>query len=145
MNPRSIAARLAPLGVALILAACGEAVSDEYERGSEPYSLEAIEGEEELFRVVLSEAAVEHIGIETAPVEQRGVSLVVPYEAVYLDAHGAFWVYTNPEPLVYVRAPIEIVEETSTEAILGDGPPAGTLVVTVGAPELYGAEKEFGT
>ena len=53
--------------------------------------------------------------------------------------------YTNPEPLVFVRAPIDIVRETSTEAILADGPPAGTEIVTVGVPELYGTETEFGT
>jgi hypothetical protein len=64
---------------------------------------------------------------------------------VYIDSHGEFWVYTNPEPLVYVRAPIDIVHETSTEAILADGPPAGTEIVTVGVPELYGTETEFGT
>jgi hypothetical protein len=69
----------------------------------------------------------------------------VPYDAVYIDAHGGFWVYTNPEPLVFVRAPIDIVHETSSRAFLADGPPAGTRVVTVGAPELYGSETEFGT
>ena len=144
MKRTSIAIRLAPLGAALILTACGEAVADKYAIEEQPYFLEAVEGQEVL-RVVLTEAATEHIGIETTPVEQRGSNLVVPNGAVYLDSHGEFWVYTNPETLVYVRAPIEIVEETSTEAILADGPPAGTQVVTVGVPELYGAEKEFGT
>jgi len=144
MKRRSIATRLAPLGAALILTACGGAIADEYVIEEQPYALETVQGQEVL-RVILTEAAVEHVGIETALVEQRGPNLVVPYEAVYIDSHGEFWVYTNPETLVYVRAPIEIVEETSTEAILADGPPAGTQVVTVGVPELYGAEKEFGT
>ena len=144
MRRRSIAIRLAPLGAALILTACGGAVADEYVIEEQPYTLETVEGQEVL-RVILSDAAAEHIGIETTPVEPRGSNLVVPYGAVYIDPHGEFWVYTNPEPLVYVRAPIEIVAETSTEAILADGPPAGTPVVTVGVPELYGAEKEFGT
>ena len=49
----------------------------------------------------------------------------MPYDAVYLDAHGEFWVYTNPEPLVFVRAPIEIARETSTKAILRMGRPPG--------------------
>jgi len=144
MKRRSIAIRLAPLGAALILTACGGAVADEYVIEEQPYTLETVQGQEVL-RVILTEAAAEHLGIETAPVEQRGSNLVVPYAAVYIDSHGEFWVYTNPEPLVYVRAPIGIAEETSTEAILADGPPAGTQVVTVGVPELYGAEKEFGT
>jgi hypothetical protein len=129
---------------ALLLAACGGTVSDEYVIEEQPYTLEPIEGEEVL-RVILTESAAEHIGVETVPVERRGSKLVVPYDAVYIDAHGGFWVYTNPEPLVFIRAPIDIARETSTEAILADGPPAGTEVVTVGAPELYGSETEFGT
>lgn len=128
---------------ALILTSCGGAVSDEYEI-EQPYTLEPIEGQDVL-RLTLTEPAVEHIGIETVPVETNGSKLVVPYDAVYIDSHGDFWVYTNPEPLVFVRAPIDIARETSTEAILADGPPAGTQVVTVGAPELYGTETEFGT
>jgi hypothetical protein len=118
-------------------------VSDEYEI-KQPYSLEPIEGQDVL-RVSLTESAVERLGIETVAVETSGSNLVVPYDAVYIDSHGDFWVYTNPEPLVFVRAPIDIARETSTEAILADGPPAGTQVVTVGAPELYGTETEFGT
>jgi hypothetical protein len=46
---------------------------------------------------------------------------------------------------VFVRAPIDIVHETSSQAFLADGPPAGTQVVTVGVPELYGSETEFDT
>ena len=135
---------IAVLAVALILTACGGSVSDEYVIEEQPYSLEPIEGEDVL-RVTLTESAVERIGIETAPVEKRGPRLIVPNDAVYIDAHGGFWVYTNPEPLVFVRAPIDIVHETSSRAFLADGPPAGTRVVTVGAPELYGSETEFGT
>jgi hypothetical protein len=135
---------IAVLVAALVLSACGGAVSDEYVIEEQPYSLEPIEGEDVL-RVTLTESAVERIGIETVPVQQRGSRLVVPYDAVYIDAHGGFWVYTNPEPFVFVRAPIDIVHETSSRAILADGPPAGTSVVTVGAPELYGSETEFGT
>jgi hypothetical protein len=126
----------------LILTGCGGTISDEYVIEHQPYSLEPIEGEDVL-RVTLTEAAVEHAGIETAPVEKRGSTLVVPYDAVYLDAHGEFWVYTNPEPLVYVRALIEIERETSSKAFLSAGPPPGTQVVTVGVPELYGSETEF--
>jgi hypothetical protein len=134
----------APLVVALVLAACGGAVSDEYER-EEPYTIEAVGGDTDLAQVTLTESAVERLGIETARVEAEGSRLVVPYDAVFLDAHGEFWVYTNPEPLVFVRAPIVIVAETSDRAFLSEGPLAGTPVVTVGVPELYGSETEFGT
>jgi hypothetical protein len=133
------------LAAITFLSGCGGTVDDEYVIEEQPYTLEPVEGDEELFRVILLESAVERLGIETAPVEASGSKLVVPYDAVYLDAHGDFWVYTNPEPLAFVRAPIEISRETSSHAVLSEGPPAGTEVVTVGVPELYGTETEFGT
>ena len=137
---------LAPLllGALPILASCGGAISDEYVIDEQPYRLEAVEGQDVL-RVILTESAVERLGIETSPVRGNDSRLVVPYDAVYLDAHGDFWVYTNPAPLEYVRAPIEIARESSSFAVLSEGPPAGTEVVTVGIPELYGSETEFGS
>ena len=127
-----------------LLSACGGAVSDEYELEQQPYQLEAVDGQDVL-RVTLTESAAERLGIETSPVEASGSGVAVPNDAVFLDAHGDFWVYTNPEPLEFVRAPIEIARETSSHAVLDEGPPAGMQVVTVGVPELYGSETEFGT
>lgn len=129
---------------AMSLASCGGTVADEYVIETQPYKLEPVEGQDVL-RVILTESAAQHLGIETVPVRKAGSQLVVPYDAVYIDSHGGFWVYTNPEPLVFVRAPIKIARESSTEAFLTEGPPAGTEVVTVGVPELYGSEQEFGT
>lgn len=143
MTRRLLAIVVVPLA-AVVLAACGGSVSDEYVIEEQPYTLEPVEGQDVL-RVILEESAVERLGIETASVEARGSKLVVPFDAVFIDAHGDFWVYTNPEPFVFVRAPIEVAHETVTEATLSDGPPAGTEVVTVGIPELYGTETEFGT
>ncbi len=127
---------------ASLVAGCGGSISDEYEVERQPYTLEEVEGEDVL-RVILTASAAERLGIETAPVLTRGGRLVVPFDAVFIDSHGGFWVYTSPEPLVYVRAPIEITRESSTEAFLAAGPPAGTEVVTVGVPELYGSESGF--
>lgn len=129
--------------VALVLSACGAAVSDEYER-EEPYTVEEVPGQD-FPRVVLTGSAVERLGIQTEPVASDGSSLVVPAEAVYLDADGSFWVFTNPEPLVYVREAVELVRETADLAYLSEGPVPGTEIVTVGIPELYGAETGFGT
>lgn len=143
MTRRLLAIVVVPLA-AVVLAACGGSVSDEYVIEEQPYTLEPVEGQDVL-RVILEESAVERLGIETASVEERGSKLVVPFDAVFIDAHGDFWVYTNPEPFEFVRAPIKVAHETVTEATLSDGPPAGTEVVTVGIPELYGTETEFGT
>jgi hypothetical protein len=144
MKPNRSRTALMLLAAVPILSACGGAVSDEYELEQQPYQLEAVDGQDVL-RVTLTESAAQRLGIETSPVEASGSGVSVPYDAVFLDAHGDFWVYTNPEPLVFVRAPIEIERETSSSAVLSEGPPAGTQVVTVGVPELYGSETEFGT
>jgi hypothetical protein len=138
--PLVIAAPL--VSAVLVLSACGGAVSDEHVI-EQPASVEEVE-EGEVARVTLTESAAERLDIQTVAVEPSDAGtneeLVVPSAAVYLTAEGAFWVYTNPEPLVFVRHEISIVREHGDLAFLSDGPPAGTEVVTVGVPELYGTE-----
>jgi hypothetical protein len=65
---------------------------------------------------------------------------VVPYAAVYYDAKGAPWVYVNSRPLAFERERIGVERVVGDLAVLSEGPPVGTAVVTVGAPLLYGAE-----
>jgi hypothetical protein len=70
--------------------------------------------------------------------------MVVPYSAVIYDTKGVAWVYTNPEPLVFIRHRIEIEAIEATRAILREGPALGTKIVTAAAPELLGVEQKFG-
>jgi hypothetical protein len=65
---------------------------------------------------------------------------VVPYGAVYYDGKGYAWVYVNPKPLVFERQRVGVERVVGDLAVLSDGPPVGTAVVTVGAAMLYGAE-----
>lgn len=65
---------------------------------------------------------------------------IVPYQAVIYGVKGETWVYTNPEPLVYIRQPIQIDFIDEDMVVLKDGPTPGTRVVTVGVAELFGAE-----
>jgi len=65
---------------------------------------------------------------------------VVPYGAVYYDAKGAAWAYVNPKPLTFERQRIGVDRVIGDVAVLSEGPPVGTPVVTVGAALLYGAE-----
>lgn len=65
---------------------------------------------------------------------------VVPYSAVYYDAKGAPWVYVNGTPLTFERQRISVERIVGDVAVLSEGPPVGTPVVTVGAALLYGAE-----
>jgi len=69
---------------------------------------------------------------------------VVPYSAVYYDAEGTAWAYVNPKPLIFERRRIVVERIDGDLAVLTDGPPVGTKVVTVGAALLYGAEVVFG-
>jgi hypothetical protein len=69
---------------------------------------------------------------------------VVPYSAVLYDVHGETWVYTNPEPLVFVRHKVDVDYIEGDVAVLEDGPRSGTAVVTVGASLLLGTELGFG-
>ncbi|HZA27941.1 MAG TPA: hypothetical protein VE915_09955 [Actinomycetota bacterium] len=131
-----------PLIAALLLSSCGEPVSDEHII-DEPATLEEVEGTE-LTRVTLTQRAAERLDIQTAPVEALENRLVVPFSAVLVDPEGVFWVYTSPEPLVFLRHEISIVHEEGDQTFLSAGPPVGTAVVTVGVPELYGAETEIG-
>jgi hypothetical protein len=69
---------------------------------------------------------------------------VVPYSAVVYDADGKTWAYTNAEGLVFVRYEIVVDRIENNVAFLSGGPPVGTLVVTVGAAELWGVETGVG-
>lgn len=65
---------------------------------------------------------------------------IVPYASVIYDVNGGAWVYTSPEPLVFIRQSIRIDYIEGDLAFLTEGPPAGTQVVTVGGALLLGAE-----
>jgi len=114
---------------------------------AEPPSEEAIHIEElesGLKNLTLSANAAERLGIETADVADAGAQTVVPYAAVIYDAQGATWAYVAIEPLSFERESIVVESIRGDEALLADGPPAGTPVVIVGAAELYGAETGVG-
>ncbi len=112
-----------------------------------PAVLEPLEGTS-LVRVRLTERAAERIDLQTAPVRvapgaDAGTGqTVVPYASVLYDTDGQTWVYTSPEPLVFVRAPIEVERIDGALAFLSDGPRVGTNVVSVGAALLLGTEFE---
>jgi len=77
---------------------------------------------------------------ERVDVAMSSTRKVVPTSAVLYDAKGKTWVYTNPEPLVFVRHAVSIDYIDGDRAVLLDGPVSGTAVVTVGAAELLGTE-----
>jgi hypothetical protein len=126
----------------LLLAACRPAIIPVTGERVEPSRVEPIEGSE-FSRVILTEKAVERLDIQTVPVQIKELSsehLAVPYSAVLYGLQGETWVYTNPEPLVYIREPIVVDYIDGDWVALVEGPEVDTPVVTVGASLLYGAE-----
>jgi hypothetical protein len=122
--------------------ACGEAPSDEHVI-DDPVTVAEIDGSD-VAHLTLTGGAEQRLDITTATVEQSGGMSVIPAGAVIIDPTGGFWVYTSPEPLAFVRAPVEIDHEADGLAYLVDGPAVGTTVVALGAAELYGAESGIG-
>lgn len=100
-----------------------------------PVQLEAIEGSE-LKRVILTEKAAQRIDVQTAPAEGK----TIPYAAVIYDTEGNTWVYTNPEPLTFLRQAVVVDHIAGDEAFLTEPLEKGTNVVTLGVAEIYGAE-----
>jgi hypothetical protein len=58
--------------------------------------------------------------------------------------NGQAWVYTMPQPLTYVRHRVTVDYVEGDRAVLSDGPPPGTAIVTDGVAELYGIELGVG-
>ena len=135
---------VAAIGAVLVLSGCKQ---DKIEEKHHPAKLEE-SGQEGIMRVTLEARAAERIGIQTAPVLEEMVGsskrLVVPYGAIMYDSKGETWTFTNPQPLVYVRHKIVVDRVEGDRVILSEGPAAGTVVVTVGATELMGAEHKYG-
>ena len=141
---RAACAGLVLIAGVVSLSACGEASSGyDYETAShhDPAELEPIKGTD-VNRVIIDAEGVERAGIQTAPIRQNGQGTVIPYDAVIYNSDGKTYTYTAPEPLTFVRQEISIDHVVGDSAMLSDGPPAGTEVVTVGAAEVYGTEFE---
>lgn len=130
------------IAAALTLTTCAAQTPESF-TSSPPARVERI-GETNFSRVILTAEAAKRLDIQTAPVRDAQVRgklrKVVPYAAVFYDLNGAIWAYTNPEPLTFVRARISVDYIDGDMAVLSDGPPSGTEVVTVGSSELYGTE-----
>jgi hypothetical protein len=110
-----------------------------------PAKVEHLEGSE-LSRVSITEKAMERIDLKTAEVREQPTSRsatprrVVPYSSLIYDANGGTWVYTSPQPLSFVRHKVDVEYIEGDTAVLKDGPPAGTVIASVGVAELYGTE-----
>jgi hypothetical protein len=145
MNIHGFAASFATLALITFGASgCSEAgASNEPPTTDTAVTVESA-GEDQPARLTVSERGQERLGLRTEPVRavsgQAGVTEAVSYSAVVYDADGKSWAYSSPSPRTYIRVPLEINSITGKTVLLKSGPPVGTQVVVVGAPELVGAE-----
>jgi hypothetical protein len=137
---RRLAAGFALLASALALGACSEVESNL--RENQPYKVEPIEGTD-IQRVTMEDATAALLPVELASVRQEGKRKVVPHDAVIYNPDGGAYVYTKPKAQTYIRAPIEITRVNGNSAVLSEGPPAGTEIVTTGSAELLATEYEI--
>ena len=129
----------------LVLSACGSQTSSADK--VEPITLESIAGTDR-YTLTLTELAAKRLDIQTAPVAETTMNeatyLVVPYSTIIYDLTGGVWVYVNPSPLTYHREKVVVETIEGDDVLLKEGPPVGTLVVTTGVAELYGADTGVG-
>lgn len=146
MNPiasprrRTLAGLVIAAFLALGAAGCAQ-IQEAAPANGDPAVLAEVPGTD-LHRITLTEHAVERVGLKTdvTAVDPQTGKLSVSYWAILYDSTGKTWVYTNPDPRVYVRQAVTVERINGAAALLSDGPAAGTVVVTTGAEELYGAE-----
>jgi hypothetical protein len=92
-------------------------------------------------QMTLPAKAVKRLDIRTAEIrEDASGRKITPFSSIIYDLDGDAWVYTEPAPRSYVRAPVVVELVKSDDVYLEEGPEAGTKVVTMGVPELYGTE-----
>jgi hypothetical protein len=141
MTIGSARAAAAGLLIAVLgLSGCAKTVATTAKK-NEPFKLEKIEGTERK-RVRLEPKAAERLGVQTEPVaalaaaDDGSVRTSIPYGALLYDTKGGTSVYTNPEPLLFVRQAVKVVSIDGGTAVLSEGPPPGTA----GGTELTGIE-----
>jgi hypothetical protein len=147
LHTRPPAAVLALLITGLAVGGCARSEAAAPADAERVVTVEQIPGTE-LNKVTLSEGAAHRLGVQLDVVRQVEVKglprKVVPYAAVLYSPMGDTYAYQSPEPWVFVRAPLTVDFVQGDLAVLLDGPPEGTAVATVGAPELLGAESGVG-
>ncbi len=84
----------------------------------------------------------ERVGVSIA-LKGSATSLTVPWASVVYDYHGGAWVYQKSGERSFTRRRVSVWFVVGGTAVLTDGPPVGTEVVTDGAAELFGTETGF--
>lgn len=135
------------LGVSMQFAACQHA--SELHKAEHPVEVEKIEGSD-VNRITMTEHALERIDLKTDKVREQQMSRsasvrrVVPHSALIYDPKGQTWVFTSPQPRTFIKHKVDVDYVEGDLAVLNDGPPTGTVVVSTAAAEVYGADTGVG-
>jgi hypothetical protein len=121
-----------------LLAGCAS-VTFEATSFVDPVMLETVEGADGA-RLTLSSEGAERLRLATAGVTADEAGVRVPYSALIYKADGTTWVYASLEEFVFQREPVTVGAVEGDSVLLTAGPQPGTLVVVIGAAELFGAE-----
>ena len=146
MKLRGLAASVTVLAAITVGASgCSEAGASNEESPETAVTVEEPAEEGQPARLTVSERAEQRRGLKTEPVrpltgQANGATEVIAYSAVVYDEDGKSWAFSAPSPRTYIRVPIVISSIAGQTVQLKSGPPVGTQVVVVGAPELVGAE-----
>lgn len=136
---------VASIALGVTLSGCRNAETAHHRE--QPAQVEHIDGSD-IARVTFTEQAMQRVDVQTASIREeqvKGIDFkVVPYSSLIYDPHGHTWVYTSPQPRVFLRRQVSVDRIEGDWVYLGDGPPVGTEVASVGVAEIYGTEFEIG-
>jgi hypothetical protein len=130
--------------VACLAVSCASALAAESAAKITPARVEATL-DAKIKKVTLTPKAAERLGIQIDEVRaDPSGRLIVPYASVLYDLTGKTWVYISADPLTFFRGAVEIDSIKGDNVYLSDGPPAGTKVLAVGVPQVFGSEVKVG-
>jgi hypothetical protein len=138
---RTVGVLAGVLSATLLTAGCKE-VEEASASVHQPATLEEVAGLD-VKRVTFDQEGADRVSLRTAQVRSTGSESLVPYAALIYDAQGVAWVYTSPAPLTFQRVEVVVDRVAGDWVWIADGPAPGTMVVTVGSTEVYGAELEI--
>ena len=147
-NKLSVAFSLVVAGLLLLPASYGLTAEEEEGAGEKAVQVEDTPGTDAK-TLIFTEDALAHLGVQTAPAreieakrleEAVGLRVAIPHSAMSYAADGEPWVYVKQGPDTFLRKSIKIDFMDADYIYLADGIKAGEEVVTVGVPEMQGAE-----
>jgi hypothetical protein len=136
------------LAVCMQLVACQKHEADAH-HAEHPVEIEKVK-DTGINKITMTEKALARIDLKTDKVREQEVSRqpsprrVIPHSALIYDPKGQTWVYTSPQPRTFMKHKVDVAYVEGDIAVLNDGPPAGTVVVSSAAAEVYGADSGVG-